>query len=190
MENDTKEDVFEFLKSIFGKTGVPTESTSSKEDKIPKQKDEQGEGLAMSVGVFVALRGPNDSFLLVQHAYGDKKLSLPGGKLEQGELIPDGGCRETFEEAGCIVKIERLVGIFSLKKTFGLAILLEGEIIGGRLTPDHKETSYCEFFKISELKPEEIYPAQLSLLMWTEATKGRKTPVYGWLTVPPTPKPD
>lgn len=144
----------------------------------------------MSVGVFVAIRRPDNSFLLVRHAYGDKKWSLPGGKLEQEELVPDGAKRETKEEAGVVVEIIRQVGIFSLRKTFGMAILLEGRIIGGELKPDGKETSDCGFFKIEELKLEEIYPAQLSLLMWAEKTQEKTTPVYGWLTVPPTPEPD
>ncbi|OGM99818.1 MAG: hypothetical protein A2736_03205 [Candidatus Yanofskybacteria bacterium RIFCSPHIGHO2_01_FULL_41_27] len=143
----------------------------------------------MSVGVFVAIRGPDNSFLLVKHAYGERKWSLPGGKLEQGELVPNGGQRETLEEAGVIVQIIRQVGIFSLRKTFGIAILLEGRIIGGKLKPDNKETSDCGFFKIDELRQEEIYPAQLSLLMWADATEGRTMSVYGWLSVPPTPKP-
>lgn len=143
----------------------------------------------MSVGVFVAIRGPDNSFLLVKHAYGEQKWSLPGGKLEQGELVPDGGKRETLEEAGIVVDIIRQVGIFSLRKTFGMAILLEGRIVGGQLKPDGKETSDCGFFKIEELRPEEIYPAQRSLLMWADATEGRVMPVYGWLSVPPTPKP-
>lgn len=184
MTTDEEKDAFEFLKSIFGTDKTQPENKTQTPPLPPKDKQEDG---VMSVGVFTAIRGPDNSFLLVQHAYGDKKLSLPGGKLEQGELVPNGGCRETLEEAGITVKISRLVGIFSLRKTFGLAILLEGEITGGRLKPDHKETSYCDFFKISELKPEEIYPAQLSLLMWADKTKERTTPVYGWLTVPPTP---
>ncbi len=140
----------------------------------------------MSVGVFVAIRGPDNSFLLVKHAYGEQKWSLPGGKLEQGELVPTGGKRETLEEAGVVVQIERLVGIFSLRKTFGLAILLEGRILYGELRPDGKETSDCRFFKIKELKRKEIYPAQLSLLKWSEATEESIVPVYGWLTVPPS----
>ncbi|OGN08943.1 MAG: hypothetical protein A3C64_01235 [Candidatus Yanofskybacteria bacterium RIFCSPHIGHO2_02_FULL_41_12] len=149
----------------------------------------------MSVGVFVAVRkhkydedfGYDNHFLLVKHNYGERKWSLPGGKLEQGELVPNGGRRETFEEASVVIKIKRLKGIFSLRKSFGLAILLEGQILNGKPKPDGKETSDCGFFKIAEIKPEEIYPAQLSLLMWAEKTRDRITPVYGWLSVPPTP---
>ncbi len=190
MANNGQDDVFDFLKGIFGHDGERPESerTDNGQSKAPPPNEKQEDGI-MSVGVFVAIRGADDSFLLVQHAYGDQKLSLPGGKLEQGELVPGGGRRETLEEAGVIVEIGRLVGIFSLRKKFGLAILLEGKIVGGQLRPDHKETSFCEFFKISKLKPEEIYPAQLSLLMWMEKTKNQTAPVYGWLSVPPTPEP-
>lgn len=40
------------------------------------------------------------------------KWSFPGGKLEQGEGIPEAARREVREEAGINVKIQGLIGIY------------------------------------------------------------------------------
>lgn len=189
MADKENDGVFEFLKDVLKDEAFP-EWVFRNKDKAPLPEEDKPKDDKMKVGVFAALRGPNDSFLLVQLSYKGQKFSLPGGKLKQGELAPDGCLRKVLEKSGVTAKLDRLVGVFSQRKDYGLVLLFEGRITGGQLRPDHKETSYCGFFKISELKPEEIYPAQLSLLMWTEKTKGRTSPVFGWLTVPPTPEPD
>lgn len=190
MADEKDGNTFEFLKDIVDGNETFPEWMFQNKDKMPPPQEDKPKDGEMKVGVFAALRGPNDTFLLVQLTYKGQKLSLPGGKLKQGELALDGCLREVLEETGITAKLDRLVGVFSQRKDYGLVLLFEGRITGGQLKPDHKETSYCGFFKISELKPEEIYPAQLSLLIWADKTKGRTTPVYGWLTVPPTPELD
>ena len=139
-----------------------------------------------SVGVFVVVRAHN-RILLVRHAYGTRKWSLPGGGLEQGELIHDAGRRETKEETGLDVQIGRQIGIFSLRKEKGIVILLEGHVIGGTLEViNGNEISDCYYFERNEIPIEETHAAQLSLI--AQAYEAHPVPVYDWL-IPPLKKP-
>jgi ADP-ribose pyrophosphatase YjhB (NUDIX family) len=51
--------------------------------------------------------------ILVQRRYDFDWLGLPGGALEVNEGLRAGAVRETFEETGLRVAVERLVGVFS-----------------------------------------------------------------------------
>src|SRR5262249_32934936 len=130
----------------------------------------------------------DESFLLVRHAYKEQKLSLPGGGVNEGELFWQAAVRETLEETGAHIRIERHIGIFSLRYCHAHVVLYEGVIVGASLMPKRNETSQVSFFRIEDLAPAQIYPAQLSLLMWaSRPPRENGIPLEGYLTVPPTP---
>ena len=123
-----------------------------------------------------------------------KKLSLPGGKLEKGELYSTGATREALEETGLKIKITRLVGLFRLRLDEGDVILYEGHPTEGEMIRSSSETSDCGYFTVTELetlhKDKKVYNAQLSAVMWSELPPRKDgMPHEGWLTIPPTPKP-
>lgn len=145
------------------------------------------------IGVFVVIKDNEDKCLMVLHSWGMKKLSLPGGKLEKGELYTAGAIRETIEETGFNIKITRFVGMFRLRQDEGDVMLYEGQIISGELRLTSSETSSCGFFSVTDLKnrhrQEKVYNAQLSAVLWSELPPRKDgLPHEGWLTVPPTPK--
>lgn len=52
-----------------------------------------------------------DQLLLVQaHGYG--RWHLPGGAIKRNETLAECAKRETFEETGCQIEIERLLGMY------------------------------------------------------------------------------
>ncbi|MEK7125137.1 MAG: NUDIX hydrolase [Patescibacteria group bacterium] len=145
----------------------------------------------LSVGVFALARDPEDParFALVQHAYNSGQWSLPGGRLEQGELVSVGLAREVKEETGLDVDIGQLIGIFSLKKKPGLVILHEATVVGGIVCPnDPAEIKQCRFLSVDDafLMKDEIYPAQRAMITWSEPVRmgAVKVPFEGFL-VPP-----
>lgn len=84
----------------------------------------------------------DDSILLVkQHVTDDRAWSLPGGRMENGELTEEALKRELLEETGLLVEIEKLLYVcekpeaepplihmtFLLKKTGGAITLPSNE---------------------------------------------------------------
>lgn len=110
--------------------------------------------------------------------------TLPGGELEFQELPTICAEREAKEEAAIDIKITRLLGIFSQKKTPGIVILLERKVISGVPTPDGSETSECRFFSTEELDAisKEVKPAQLSMVH--QVLRATEIPIYNHF-VPP-----
>ena len=148
----------------------------------------------LSLGIFGVAKNHNDKFLMVRHAYGLKKWSLPGGGFEQGEFFSDACVRETLEETGLTVRVKRLIGQFTLYKSKGGLILYETEIVSGIINPsDPNEISDCDLFnkgKITEMWESGIvYDAQYSLVLCSEMPlRSDGLPIEAWLTVPPTLK--
>lgn len=60
----------------------------------------------------VLLVNAQNQLLLVQHNYGQRRYSFPGGAVEPSEAITDAALRELQEELGVQVALERLVGIY------------------------------------------------------------------------------
>lgn len=151
-----------------------------------------------SFGVFAAIRNLTwekvdyQSFWLVKHSYGEKKWSLPGGGLELGEKIDQGVKRETKEETGFEIEIVNPpIGIFSLRKSLGIAVLFSGHIVGGTNNPNPNEISECRAFNFEDMvimaERGEIYPAQFGLVrqaMRAVLTKQSQWPIYDWLIKP------
>ena len=92
----------------------------------------------------------------------DKDLwDLPGGSLELGELPIEGVVRETREETGLDVEVERLfmVGVTPDSR---LSFVFYCHPIGGALTPT-EEADQVAFFSKDTL-PEMISPKKRSMI--------------------------
>lgn len=139
-------------------------------------------------GVFVVIESFG-SILLVKHNYGEKKWSLPGGGVRQGEIVIHAARRELAEETG-IKKVATLkqVGQFTLIKRYGLVDLFYAMGWFGNAKADTKEIAECKFFTIEKMLEVEkdIYPAQLKLVNIFLKYHDHPRPVYGKLTDPPT----
>lgn len=86
---------------------------------------------------------------------------LPGGIIDPLEQPADSAVRETWEEAGVLVELTRLIGVFAGKDFSGsyengdqvscVATVFEAGVIRGTPRPDGVETSDARFFSLDAL---------------------------------------
>jgi 8-oxo-dGTP pyrophosphatase MutT (NUDIX family) len=111
--------------------------------------------------VSVVVRDEEERVLLVRHAETGDWVT-PGGALEPSEPPADAAVRETWEETGLHVRLNRLAGVYGgpeyvVRYRNGDAnsyamIVFEGEVIGGVAEPDGSETLEVGFFSLDEIE--------------------------------------
>ncbi len=71
--------------------------------------------------------------LLVRRAINPSwgKWVFPGGYMERGETVEEAAIRETMEEAGVVVGLKRLVGIYSYHDSAVVVVVFEAGVIEG-----------------------------------------------------------
>lgn len=74
-----------------------------------------GQAPTLASGVLI-LRRDRREVLLVHQAYGHHLWTTPGGMLEPGEAPTEAAARECAEELGCEVRLERLVGVYYVRR--------------------------------------------------------------------------
>ncbi len=102
--------------------------------------------------------------ILVQRRYDFDWLGLPGGALEVDEGVRAGAIRETVEETGIEVAVERLVGVFS-HPDYNLlyptgdrvqqwSVCVVARPVGGQLVADGGETLDVCWMDVGEALPQ------------------------------------
>ena len=100
----------------------------------------------------------------------------PGGQVELGEDLIAALIRETFEESGCEVEVERLAGVYtnpiaSSKVMFQFV----GRYLSG--TPrGSQETAEAGWFTVEEAMELVTFPANLAKL--NDALRAAERPIY------------
>jgi 8-oxo-dGTP pyrophosphatase MutT (NUDIX family) len=94
------------------------------------------------------------------------KWCLPGGAIDSGEAVAEACEREVLEETGLIVRVVRLVGVYSspdriIEYADGnryqpLALSFEVDAIGGELSLSDETTDFG-YFAIDELDRVDLW---------------------------------
>lgn len=108
------------------------------------------------MGAHVVIFNDHGEVLLVRQGYDSQRYGLPGGGVVPGELPQAAAIRETREEAGVMVSIDRLISLASVD-TGGLIFTFQGSLLGGHLTvPPTGEIIDVGWFPVDHL-PAPIY---------------------------------
>ena len=104
------------------------------------------------VAVGTIIRDDAGRIVLVKRAIepGYGKWVYPGGYVDRGELVRDAALREAREEAGLVVRLERLINVYSYPGRAPVVIVYTATIVGGTLMVDD-EGLEARFFR-----PEDI----------------------------------
>jgi len=106
--------------------------------------------------------------------------NLPGGGVESGELSTEAAIRETREETGLDVEIERLVGVYGKEDKDELVFAYLCRVTGGQLSSTD-EADACTYFGLDEIPPNTS-PKQVERIH--DAQRGDDRPAYRIQTGP------
>ncbi|MBU1662505.1 MAG: NUDIX domain-containing protein, partial [Chloroflexi bacterium] len=108
--------------------------------------------------------------------------NLPGGRVESGELPTEAAVRETREETGLDIEIERLVGVYAKPYEDDIVLVFTGKIVGGKLTPTD-EADECRYFAFRDF-PANTIPKHVERIQ--DAAANHPQPVFRRQTSPST----
>ncbi len=105
----------------------------------------------VAVGVLAERRG---DLLLVKRNHEPHlgEWSFPSGYIDAGEVLEEGAARETKEETGLDVRIERLLGAYSRPGERVIFLAYAARVVGGRIAVGH-ECQDVRFFAPDALPP-------------------------------------
>lgn len=139
-----------------------------------------GHELLLLPTIAVIARAPDGGILLV-HDRDAGRWTLPGGIVEPAELPADAAVREVWEEAGVLVRLDRLVGVIggpgcetiyrNGDRIAWVATVFAASVDGSATTPDGIETSDARFVSPVDLASMDIRADSLRFLDAERASK-------------------
>lgn len=100
-----------------------------------------------------------DGQTVLLHKREDFRLwALPGGGVEDDETPEQAAIRETFEETGYHIVIEKLIGQYHRPQLNDIRIVYQGRVVGGQPIERGSETVKVGWFAPSEL-PKVLAPS-------------------------------
>jgi ADP-ribose pyrophosphatase YjhB (NUDIX family) len=89
--------------------------------------------------------------LAIRSTYMGPGWMLPGGRIERNEAPHDGAARETREETGIVVAVDRLV-LVDARPRNNVSFVYEGHVVGGELDPQLGEISEVGWIDRAEIE--------------------------------------
>lgn len=121
----------------------------------------------VAVGVVATRRG---RLLLVRRDIEPHigEWSFPSGYVDAGEVLEEAAIRETAEETGLRVRIDKLIGAYSAPGKRVVFLAYAGRVTGGRIQVGH-ECQDVRLFPLDALPPLAFEHDPAILRAWREA---------------------
>ena len=116
-----------------------------------------------SIGVFASLFDAVGRILLVRQAYGSRRWTTPGGRVEAGESPLAALEREILEEIACEVRITHLIGVYAKPYRDDLVLSLAAELVRGIPRACPPEIAELAFFARDELPRDIAFNSRIRL---------------------------
>lgn len=102
-------------------------------------------------GAHVLLVDAEDRVLAVRTTYLGPGWMLPGGRVERSETPHDAAARETLEETGLEVTVDRLVLVDAVRGR-NVSFVFAGRLVGGTLAPQFGEIAEVGWLGRDEIR--------------------------------------
>jgi 8-oxo-dGTP diphosphatase len=135
--------------------------------------------MSFSIGVSAIIFDARGRVLL-NHRRDLDLWNLPGGGVESGELPTEAVIRETREETGLDVAIERLVGVYGKKDKDELVFAFTCRVGGGQISVTD-EADESRYFQVGAIPPN-ISPKQIERIH--DALGSNTQPIFRLQTGP------
>ena len=121
----------------------------------------------------IAVVARDERVLMVRRAVatGYGLWSMPGGFVDRGEVVEDAAVREVWEETGLVIRVDRLVGLFSHPGETVVVAAYAAQEVGGKLEAG-PESLDLGFFHLDQLPPLAFPRDQQVLARWRELMLG------------------
>jgi len=126
-----------------------------------------------SIGAFAIIFDEQRRVLLC-HRRDMDVWNLPGGGVESRELPTEAVIRETKEETGLEVDVERLIGVYGKADKDELVFAFTCRVVGGQLVVTD-EADECRYFEIENIPPNTS-PKQAARIQ--DAVRPSAQPVF------------
>ena len=134
-----------------------------------------------SIGAF-AIIFDEQGRVLLSHRRDLDAWNLPGGGVESGELPTEAAVRETREETGLDVVVERLVGVYGKQGKDEVVFAFACRVVGEQIAATD-EADESRYFAIEDI-PANTSPKQVERIR--DAAEGHSQPVFRVQTGPST----
>lgn len=136
--------------------------------------------IVLGVGVFVR---DTQGRILLEKRRDDGTWGLPGGRVEPGESISEAAVREVREETGLMIRVRRLLGVYSEPAERVIAyrdtgnvyhkadVVMEADIVGGELVVS-EEGEALAFYKPAQVPAALCPPARQAIVDYQHGRTG------------------
>ncbi len=104
-----------------------------------------------TIGVFAHITNKEGQILLVRQNYAGLEWACAGGRLEKGEDLVAGLHREVWEEAKCIITVNRMIGTYIAPYANDLVVFFDASLKEAHPWQPDDEISDMGFFDSNRL---------------------------------------
>lgn len=146
--------------------------------------DRIGKNGMLRPGTSAIIYGENNNKVLITRRTDNGRWCLPGGGMDPGETAAEACAREVFEETGLIVRVGKLVGIYTNpnmvivyadgNRIQPVAFSFEAQVEGGELGLSNETTEYG-YYSLDEMKQMDMMEHHIERI--TDAQAGQEATV-------------